>query len=804
MEPGIVAVEPIRGENLVEVFTRTNGRLQRRFEKTRAFFYTNIVEPALDQLWDDDTTFFELEGDLHYNVMVETNNIKSAWWFKKNAQRGNFYMIRERGQYLLSSGKTLFKGMEFDDPVRMYFDFETYTTPGYKFTNPHRAGDKITIIAIKSNRGDKIALVLDDDGWSSRSGIFQESNAEELRVRNPDVKYLFFDNEAELLEGFSIVVDTIDPDIFINHNIFNFDLWFADIRYRMHDIPMELGRDRTVPNMYETQVHMGEKTRDIFNFEFYGRHVLDTEVMARQEDIMARRYDNYQLKYLVRELGLEHSNRIIIPGGRIASAWDGSDPEFNRFDLLSYALDDAEDAQKLDQVFGGASFESTKFTPYPLQDTFRLATGGKSETLFVRYYYDQAHSLPQPDKKRKYSGGFAGVGKFGFIHVAVVLIDVKSLYPTIGIEHNIHPYKDVLEFYQKIIKLFRTFRYTIKDAMEGAVQSVKTKLKATDNSVKPYLNTIAYGYLTSAFSLFNDFDEGERITELGQGVLKGIIGHVEENGGTVVKYDTDGAVCIPSDEWGTDEDSHREFVEFINQKVDKFEIGMDGRYKKSLIVDGKSYALLDFKDKVIIKGDTLKSRRKEHFILNHLNHCVEELLHENFDVLIDSLNHWVLRIKNKELTQEDISQYQEIKEPLETYRTKVELGSGNGGRNAAAAYEIACQMEENGMDIRVGDRIEYYVAEPTMTVSIDKRTGKLKEKAKSKRVCDMAKNIDEFDPETINVKHYIKRLYDSSEPLYMLFYELQDLKKMGFSMGKRRRDKLEEIKNDIFNKPLKL
>ena len=795
MEEGIVAVEPVPDEAMVRVFKREKGRLTTRLDRSKAFFYTNKDEPALDDIWDDGTEIWALDGGLHFDTLVETNSIRTAWWFKKQAQKGNFYMVRERGQYLLSTGKTLFKGMGFDDVVRMYFDIETLTTKGYKFTNPQRVEDKIAIISIKTNRGHKICLALDEDeklNMMDKLAIDQQLG---------DTELVWCESEEMLLEVFFSLIEQIDPDVFVNHNIFNFDLWFIHERCRFLDVRMEMGRNRTTPNTYQTSVYIAEKSREILNFEFYGRHVIDTEILARQDDNVKRKYENYQLKYLIKELGEQREGRIIVPGNRISAAWRNEDPEYDRKDLLSYAMDDAEDAQTLDHYFGRAVFKSTQFTPYPYQDVFRLASGGKSETLFVRYYYENNHSLPQRDKKKKFPGGYADVLQYGLINDDIVLGDVKSLYPSLGIKENIQPKDDKLGFYQKIIRLFREYRYEIKDQIKDADEQVKRELKSTDGAIKIYLNTIAYGYITSPFSLFNDYDEGSRITIKGQEILKEVIKYVEQGNGTPVKCDTDGLHFIPPPLFKNDREMESEFISNLSDAMpENIEIGVDGQYQSMLTVDAKSYATKDHQGNYKIKGDTLKSRIKEHFILEHIDTVVRGLLDGNLDVLEESYQYWTDRIKNKEMTQQEIVQYSEIKEPLETYRTKVELGSGNGGRNPDAAYEIACDLAEKNVDIKVGDRIEYYVAESPMTLVIDGRTGKPRRKEKYSRICDLAKNIDEFDPNDINVDHYLQRLADSSEPIYMLFYSYEVLREeFGMKMYKKRREKLEEIGDNIYN-----
>lgn len=53
----------------------------------------------------------------------------------------------------MQSGRTLFKGIQFDQVHRLQLDIETYTTPPHRFSNAGRAGDRIVIVALSDNRG---------------------------------------------------------------------------------------------------------------------------------------------------------------------------------------------------------------------------------------------------------------------------------------------------------------------------------------------------------------------------------------------------------------------------------------------------------------------------------------------------------------------------------------------------------------------------------------------------------------------------------------------------------------------------
>jgi len=811
MEADIVGIEQQLEDGLVEIFTR-NKKLdvvESRIEPSNFYFWTNSDEPLLEDLWDDQATIYDLDQNdpkriLHFDTLVETPNVKLMWWFKKNCKKGNFYSIRLNSMFLNHTGKTFFKGMDFNDPLRMYFDIETLTTLGYKFTNPARVNDKVVIISVTTNRNQNYLLFLNDDGWWDSLTPEEQDDLRDFTQAN----LKFYDTEEELLQGFIDLVHIIDPDVIANHNIFNFDLWFMNERCRFHDIDLEIGRNHEAPNIFPATVSIGETKREITCFDVYGRSIIDTDVLARQVDHVARKYENYRLKYLIKTIGHERKGRIIIPGSRITAAWKNEDPEFSRLDLLKYAMDDAHDAKTLDSFFGRAVFRSTQFTPYTYQDTFRLASGGKAESLFVRHYYHMGHALASPQKYKHISGGLAKVLKFGYVKDPITLGDVKSMYPSLAILLNIQPKNDVLGFFQIIVKLLREFRYSIKDQLADLEPDSDeyTEIKSTDGAIKIYLNTISYGYLASRFGLFADFDEAQRITseeEGGRFMLRLMIKNTEDLGGIPIKCDTDGLSFVAPEGIRGNEKKERAFVKKLSDMMPEgIEIGVDGRYKRMMTVDGKSYALIDYNDKITIKGDTLKSRRKENFVLTHLDTCVREILqNENFDILENSFFKWQDKIENSKLIENEIVQHASLNDPLETYVEKVKAGVGNGGRNQSAPYEVALRMQENGQDMKVGDRVEYYVAKSPRTLQLMK-SGKIKEKPKYKKVFELAENIEKFEPNKIHKKHYIKRLQSSSSPLYMLFYSQEDLKKkFGIRLEKKKREKLEnEIKPNLYHK----
>src|SRR5207249_5269886 len=63
-----------------------------------------------------------------------------------------FYLISNPAQqYLLQTGRTLFKGMSFDDVHRLQLDIEVFTAG--TFPHAQRPEDRIILIALSDNRG---------------------------------------------------------------------------------------------------------------------------------------------------------------------------------------------------------------------------------------------------------------------------------------------------------------------------------------------------------------------------------------------------------------------------------------------------------------------------------------------------------------------------------------------------------------------------------------------------------------------------------------------------------------------------
>jgi DNA polymerase I len=110
-------------------------------------------------------------------------------------------------QYLVATGRTYFRGLEYDDVRRLQFDLET--------TGLDPDVDRIFLIAVRTPEGDHELLEAASDDDAS---------------------------EAKLLQQLAARIQFHDPDVIENHNLHGFDLPFVMRRAERLRIRLVLGR----------------------------------------------------------------------------------------------------------------------------------------------------------------------------------------------------------------------------------------------------------------------------------------------------------------------------------------------------------------------------------------------------------------------------------------------------------------------------------------------------------------------------------------------------------------------------------
>jgi DNA polymerase elongation subunit (family B) len=574
-------------------------------------------------------------------------------------------------QYLLQSGKTLFKGMIFDDLYRMQLDIETNYDPAGKRTGNSGFGEDEVIIVSLS----------DSKGWETA-----------LHSKGRD--------EKALLEELVALIVKMDPDVIEGHNIFSFDLSYLQRRCERHGIPFAIGRNGLIPKTYPASIRFAERSIDYPFFDIPGRHVIDTLFLVQSYDISKRSMQSYGLKAVAKHFGFASPDRTYVDYKDIAALWQN-----NHEKLLAYALDDVRETRALSSLLSGSNFFLAQMLPYTYAMTSRIGQAAKIEVLLVREYLRRKQSIPKPTSGQQHSGGYTEVFLKGILG-PIVYADVESLYPSIMLSYNICPKSDDLRVFPGILNDLKDLRFKAKDKArkEKALgnASLANNFDAMQSSFKILINAM-YGYLGYVGGIFNDFDEADKVTSTGQNLAKKMIFEFESRGCKVIEVDTDGILFVPPASVTT-ETEEKELVQEVSMLMPQgINIGFDGRYRKMISYMKKNYALLGYDNVMLLKGSSLTSRSGEKFGRDFVRRGFETLLTEDISGLHDLFTEYRNKILNHELDVSEFSRTESLKNSIEQYQNDVKIGK----RSKSITYETAIKA---GLGVTKGDRITYYVS----------------------------------------------------------------------------------------------
>jgi DNA polymerase, archaea type len=621
-------------------------------------------------------------------------------------------------QYLLQTGRTLFKAMTFDEVHRLQLDIEVYTVG--TFPHAQRPEDRIILIALCDNRG-----------WHHI--IDGRQHAEQAML-------------AELVH----LLRDRDPDVIEGHNIYAFDLAYLMARCERYGVPFAIGRDGSTPRTFTASMRFAERTVDFPALDIAGRHVIDTYLQVLAFDVFKRDLPDYTLKTAARYFGLASAQRTYIEGRDIARVWR-EDPER----LMAYARDDVLETERLARHLSGSTFYLTQMLPMPYGQVVRTGPAAKIEALFVREYVRHKHSLPQRAAGTQMAGGYTDVFVTGVVG-PIVYADVESLYPSIMLTNDIRPRTDELRLFQTFLQRLTDLRLDTKRRMQAATTpEARSALDAQQSSYKILINSF-YGQLGFRHALFSDFEAADRVATTGQAILRQIMVAIRQAGGTVIEVDTDGVLFMPPDTVRS-EAEERAFVQRLHTGLPPgIRLGYEGRFRKMLSYKMKNYALLTYEGTLHSKGSALVSRSTEPFGKRFMLAVIALLLQEDIQGLHDLYLAAYTRIVQHDWQVEDFARTETLKAAVEHYQADV----AGGRRSKAAAYELAmARARDTGQPVRKGDRITYYITgtAPTVTTFDNAR---------------LAEAWDSALPDE-NTAYYLKRL-DEWARRFAPFFTAQD------------------------------
>lgn len=707
---GIVAVEP--AGHFVRLFFRTAGGVQFHDEPFRPFIL--VSDPALVtgcrvpcsvlRLEGDDNFRFQLLFDSWGDCLTARDHLAARTGKSRSAADAEYLFISDLShQYLLSTGTTLFKGIEFSDLHCLTLDIETFCAAGYSFSNPDRPDDRIISIACKDSHG--VETVLRGDQLTER----------------------------ELLLGLNDLIQTSDPDVIIGHNIFRFDLDYLGKRAQQQGVQLTWGRNGTVPHITPgSRWNLGERYIEYPRWDIYGRHIIDTYFLVQLYDIVQRSLESHGLKQVARHFGVAEEERVYLEGDTISGHFN-TDPEL----LYRYNLHDVRETAAIFNILGYPWFLQTRIFPYSFQNCPLRGNATRINALFLREYLAAGHAVPaRTAEAMPFEGGYTELLHEG-VCGPIVHCDVASLYPSLMLTYRIKPSADSLGLFLPMLAGLRRFRLEAKQAARQADSQEEGRyFEALQQVFKVLINSF-FGYLGAQLHNFSDPNAAAEVTRLGRVTIKTMMELLRNEGAAPVEVDTDGIYFRPP-RGCEGEEQQRALVERISAGLPEgIEVEMDGRYCSMFAYKTKNYALLGYDGSIIIRGSSLRSRGMERYLREFMREAIELLLKSDASGIEQLYQSYVSRLVAKEFAIIWVARTETLNESPAGYQARVQAGK----RNPSAAFEIARNAERL---YRAGDQVSYYIS------------GAGKETV----AYQSCRPIEEFNPARpdVNIPYYIEKL----------------------------------------------
>jgi len=624
------------------------------------------VEPFHPFLWADSDVVDlgieteKLDGDLQYGWLITVDSWKELIALRnglKTAGRDFFAFTDPVQHYLTATGRTLFKGLPFEELNRIQLEVLPFE------------GDDNHVMSV---------ALSDNTGW------------EELIVVDPNNVE---ESERNTLKRLTALIKEHDPDVIEGHNLFRFDLPYLVGRAKKLKTKLDWGRSAGFLRSRPSRLQIAEKTIDYPKFTVDGRHFVDTFLLAQFYDVGMRSLAGFERTDVARHFDLCASEQIsALTGKELHRAYLENSEAFPR-----RALCGVRETRALSDLLSPSYFIQAQIFPYNYQDVIVRGNATRINALFLREYFRQRHSIAELTMPRAFEGGYTDIFFTGVAR-NVWHCDIASLYPSVMLQFECFPATDQLQIFRHLLTDLRTFRLEAKAKTRAEKDPARQHhLQALQNTFKILLNSF-YGYLGFAQGHFADFDAAARVTQIGRDLLKKMIEWLNAHGAQVIEVDTDGIYFVPPETIDID-DLRRDLAKELPPGID---VEFDEQFDAMFSYKAKNYALLTKGGDVIIKGGALKSRGLEKFQRVFLEEMIKLIMQGKPEAVGDLRNEFEERIRNREWNIDMLMKTDTLQDSLDKYRAKI----AGSARNRAAAYELALA---SGRNYKPGEQISYYV-----------------------------------------------------------------------------------------------
>ncbi|MDC7225451.1 MAG: DNA polymerase II [Spirochaetales bacterium] len=384
-------------------------------------------------------------------------------------------------------------------------------------------------------------------------------------------------DERSLLTDFIRRVKVFDADLLIGWHVIGFDLSFIQGRAEVLNIPVNIGRGRR-------RMRLNEKRNGMFAAEIEGRIVIDGPQTLRTAFY---KFDNYRLETV--------ASQLLGRGKDIRPDLDKVAEIERRFteDKEALARYNLEDSVLVTEIFQHTAIidqliTRSLITGLPV-DKVHMSVAAFDHFMLPRFH---RRGIVAPETIDITAGEHAAGGHVftspAGLYPHVVVLDFKSLYPTIMRTFFIDPYSRMKSDIDTVltpegISFSRT--ENILPEFLAELMSKRARARADDDSqlaqaVKILLNSF-YGVMGTTGCRFYHPDLPTAITGTGQWILKNSAAFLREKGYSVIYGDTDSVfVCLKEKEQQKAAAAGNKLAEMVNEYL-------AGRLKNEFGVESK-------------------------------------------------------------------------------------------------------------------------------------------------------------------------------------------------------------------------
>lgn len=413
-----------------------------------------------------------------YNHLVNFFKYGGIEIFHKDNIR-DFVMFNPTEQFLIQTGKRLFKGMDdYDDLHRFQFDLETEGLFASK--NP------IFQIGVRDNRG--LEGLLEVDG---ENGI-ERRNAERVAI-----------------EKFFKIIDMVQPDVITGYNSENFDWPYLFERAERLSIPITelaitLNRATKIKRKPAT-LKLGSETEPYEQTHMFGYNIIDISHSVRRAMAINSEIKSWGLKYITQYSEIAKENRVYVPGDKINTIWADKLNEYafndkngdwykitenkklkvnykivkGNFIVQRYLCDDLWETEQIDNIFNQASFLISKIIPTSFQRSSTMGTAGQWKLIMAAWSYENGLAIPETQSKRDFVGGLSRLLEVGYAK-GVIKLDYAGLYPKTQLTHGIFPLLDI----SGVMEGMLSYVVDTRDKFKNLNGKEKKKYKGLEKKLK--------------------------------------------------------------------------------------------------------------------------------------------------------------------------------------------------------------------------------------------------------------------------------------------------------------------------------